>query len=111
MDSARKPKRTLPETLMQIQRLKIRLLDYDHPIVLGQIKEDTGLNDNEAIRALDYLDKLGGLTKTTWGGYQYLPTEADVELASAIYERLAQLAQGAEKKMQQVYPETGTNHD
>jgi hypothetical protein len=97
----RKRKRTLPETLSQIQRLKIYLLGHDYPLALGEIAEDMELTQNETSRLLEQI----GATKYRHGLYIYMPTEADVELASAIYERVSQLARGAEAKMQQVYPE------
>jgi len=97
MTETRKPKRTIPETLALVQRLKIYLLAHDYPVALGEIAEDMDLNQNETSRLLDQV----GATKHRHGLYIYIPTEADVELASAIYE---QLAKAAEAKMQQVYP-------
>lgn len=99
----RAPKRTVPETLALIQRLKIYLLAHDYPLALGEIAEDMELTQNETTRLLGQI----GVTKYRHGLYIYTPTEADVKLASAIYERLEQLAKEAEKKMQQVYPIPG----
>lgn len=91
MTESRKPKRTVLETLALIQRLKIYLLAYDYPLALGEIAEDMGLNQNETSRLLDQM----GATKHRHGLYIYLPTKTDIELASAIYDRLAQLAHNA----------------